>query len=159
MPLSLHLFRQPRLVVYADSNAQESLKVLFVGNSLTYYNDMPAIMIGLIRQEQPDLPLKIAMVTAPGASLHDHYRSGKLEMVLQEHGPWNWVALQEKGGLPLAQPEEVQHYTRLLANQVRKSGRTSGSKLLSWRQLVTRGSAVSRFRALTGSLAARLKHH
>ncbi len=122
VPVGLHLYRQPRLVVYANSNLPESLKVLFVGNSLTYYHDMPAIMIGLIQQEQPDRPLKVAMVTGPGASLHDHYRSGKLKEVLQEHGPWDWVVLQEKGGLPLAQPEEVQRDTLLLATQVRESG-------------------------------------
>ena len=122
VPVGLHLYRQPRLVVYANSNLPESLKVLFVGNSLTYYHDMPAIMSGLIWQEQPDRPLKIAMVTGPGASLRDHYRSGKLKEVLHEHGPWDWVVLQEKGGLPLAQSEEVQHYTRLLAKQVRDSG-------------------------------------
>ncbi len=122
VPVGLHLYRQPRLVVYANSNLPEALKVLFVGNSLTYYHDMPAIMIGLIRQEQPDRPLKVAMLTGPGASLQDHYRSGKLKEVLQEHGPWDWVVLQEKGGLPLAQPEEVQRYTLLLATQVRESG-------------------------------------
>ncbi len=44
VPVSLHLYRQPRLVVYANSNLHKSLKVLFVGNSLTYYHDMPAIM-------------------------------------------------------------------------------------------------------------------
>ena len=101
VPVGLHLYRQPRLVMYATSNLDESLKVLFVGNSLTYYHDMPALMIGLIQQEQPDRPLKVAMVTGPGASLHDHYRSGKLKEVLEEHGPWDWVVLQEKGGLPL----------------------------------------------------------
>ena len=122
VPVGVPLYRQPRLVVYANANLPESLKVLFVGNSLTYYHDMPAIMIGLIQQEQPDRPLKVAMVTGPGASLHDHYRSGKLKEVLQEHGPWDWVVLQEKGGLPLAQPEEVQRDTLLLAKQVRKSG-------------------------------------
>lgn len=122
VPVGLHLYRQPRLVMYANCDVHESLKVLFVGNSLTYYHDMPAIMIGLIRQEQPDRPLKVAMVTGPGASLRDHYRSGKLKEVLQEHGPWDWVVLQEKGGLPRAQPEEVQRYTRLLAKQVRDSG-------------------------------------
>ncbi len=122
VPVSFHLYRQPRLVVYVNSNSHEALKVLFVGNSLTYYHDMPAIMIGLIQQEQPDRPLKVAMITGPGASLHDHYRCGKLKEVLQECGPWDWVVLQEKGGLPLAQHEEVQRDTFLLAEQVRKSG-------------------------------------
>jgi hypothetical protein len=121
-PVGVQLWRQPRLVVYANSDLKEALKVLFVGNSLTYYNDMPAIMIGLVQQEQPDRPLKVAMVTGPGVSLRDHYRSGKLEEVLQEHGPWDWVVLQEKGGLPLADRDQVQHYTRVLAEQVRKSG-------------------------------------
>ena len=122
VPVGVHLYCQPRLVVYANSDLDESLKVLFVGNSLTYCNDMPAIMIGLIEQEQPDRPLKVAMLTGPGVTLHDHYRSGRLKEVLQEHGPWDWVVLQENGGLPLANPEEVQHYTRLLAEQVRNSG-------------------------------------
>ena len=122
VPVCLHLYRQPRLVVYANSNRHDALKVLFVGNSLTYYHDMPAIMIGLIQQEQPDRPLKVAMVTGPGARLHDHYHSGKLKEVLQKDGPWDWVVLQEKGGLPLAQPEEVQRDTLLLARQVRERG-------------------------------------
>ena len=122
VPVCLYVYRQPRLVVYANSNRREALKVLFVGNSLTYYHDMPAIMIGLIQREQPDRPLKVAMVTAPGARLRDHFRGGKLKEVLREDGPWDWVVLQEKGGLPLAQPEEVQRDTRLLARQVRESG-------------------------------------
>ena len=31
VPVGLHLYRQPRLVVYANSNSHESLEVLFVG--------------------------------------------------------------------------------------------------------------------------------
>jgi hypothetical protein len=76
-------------------SARPGQRVLFIGNSFTYYNDMPS-MVRRLAADDPAAPtLFVAQYTAPGwdlrrASSHDGLRE------LLEEVRWSDVVLQER---------------------------------------------------------------
>ncbi len=96
------------------------LRLLFIGNSLTYVNDVPAIVAALAQAAGNPAPVTRAVV-AGGASLEDHWKRGRAREAIQEGG-WNFVVLQQG---PSALPESrllLIQYTRLFAKEIRKAG-------------------------------------
>ncbi|MCA1715178.1 MAG: SGNH/GDSL hydrolase family protein, partial [Gammaproteobacteria bacterium] len=75
-------------------------RVLFVGNSLTYYNHLPETFATLYRATHPGRSIDVDMIASGGASLRDHVRSGVLALTLSET-PFDLVVLQDIGGWPL----------------------------------------------------------
>ena len=76
------------------------MRVLFVGNSLTYVNDLPAAFATIYQASQPDVEVETEMLAQGGALLREHLDAGALQALLaREH--FDIVVLQELGGLPL----------------------------------------------------------
>ena len=75
------------------------LRVLFVGNSLTYYNNLPALVEAVYRSAVPKGELHTEMLAQGGLLIRQHLKSGHLQQVL-DAGHFDVVVLQEKGGLP-----------------------------------------------------------
>lgn len=67
-------------------------RVLFVGNSLTYGNDLPAIVQALAQARGKSL--LVDSVTLGGASLEDHWNDGKARRAIARGG-WDVVVLQQ----------------------------------------------------------------
>lgn len=57
-------------------------RVLFVGNSLTYHNDLPATVRSLARTAG-DTALRTASIAEPDFSLEDHYLTGTVQEALE----------------------------------------------------------------------------
>jgi hypothetical protein len=70
-------------------------RVLFIGNSLTYYNDMPSMVRELAARDQGAPTLFVAQYTAPGWSLRRASAHDGLRKLLDEVR-WNDVILQER---------------------------------------------------------------
>jgi hypothetical protein len=70
------------------------LRVLFVGNSFTYYNDMPAMVHGLAEEDPGGRPLFTVEYTAPNRSLHEASDSEGLADLTSEIR-WDVVVLQD----------------------------------------------------------------
>jgi len=70
-----------------------SLRVLFIGNSLTYVNDLPATLAGVARAGGDTI--RVEMVARPNYALIDHltYHSGAEEAI--RRGGWDVVVLQQ----------------------------------------------------------------
>lgn len=81
---------------------QKQLRVLFVGNSLTYYNDLPS-MVGRAAKEH-GLEVQTEMVAKPNFALEDHWNDGQLQRKLDK-GTFDWIVLQQG---PSSQPEGLQ---------------------------------------------------
>lgn len=75
--------------------AAEPLRVLFVGNSLTYVGNLPAVFDALSAKN--GLPTKSDMLVRGGATLTDWVRGGTVLAAL-EHNTYSVVVLQERGG-------------------------------------------------------------
>jgi hypothetical protein len=86
--------------VPAEAATPRTLRVLFVGNSLTYVNDLPAVVVGLgAASKLPDVELR--MLAPGGWSIEDHWTIGEAPQVLAS-GRWDAVVLQQG---PSALPE------------------------------------------------------
>src|SRR5207247_1879591 len=98
------------------------IAVLFIGNSLTYFNEMPRMTQQIGAHE--NRPLFVDAVTQSGASLEDlWFRTDAAKRIWQEH--WDYVILQERGGSAAQDPGELFHrYLGMFAAEARKSGAT-----------------------------------
>lgn len=86
-----------------DDAPGEELRVLFVGNSLTYYNDLPGMVAALNGAINGARPLEVDMLASGGASIRDHLGDDALRRVVSE---FDIVVLQDLGGWPLCLPAD-----------------------------------------------------
>lgn len=104
----------------ADGGGERLLRVLFVGNSLTATNDLPATVRALAA-EAGRQPVETRMVAPGGVSLEEHWRSTGARQALEE-GPWDAVVLQQG---PSTLPESrahLQRWTQRWADEARAHG-------------------------------------
>jgi hypothetical protein len=77
--------------------ADDSLRVLFIGNSYTYVNDLPGLFLGL--SEAGGRTVRTDACAFGGYSLDDHTRTqATLDKIAQDS--WSFVALQEQSVIP-----------------------------------------------------------
>jgi hypothetical protein len=96
------------------------LRILFIGNSLTYVNDLPSLVRDLGRSE-PSRQLTVSSVAYPNFSLVDHWDRGDAQRAIAS-GPWDFVVLQQG---PSALPESREllvEYAGKFAEEIRRVG-------------------------------------
>ena len=104
----------------SDENLAPPLHVLFIGNSLTYFNDLPAMFTELAVAAGKPRPF-VRAVTGPGLSLEDQWNAGDAQKAIAVGG-WNYVVLQQG---PSASPEGtllLRTYSRRFAERIRAAG-------------------------------------
>ncbi len=101
-------------------------RVLFVGNSLTYVNDLPALVVTISRRGGRHPALAAEVVAFPDAALEDHWnhRAGTRGSILAriESGGFQDVVLQQG---PSSLPESRVHliaWTKRFAEPIRAAG-------------------------------------
>lgn len=97
-------------------------KVLFVGNSYTFVENMPHIVSAMA--EEKGIPLIVQTSTAGGATLEDHWKGEKNLKTLQkiETGDFDAVILQDQSVRPILEPEKTINDIGLLCKYIRKNG-------------------------------------
>jgi hypothetical protein len=70
-----------------------TLNVLFVGNSLTYYHDLPATVAGIAAAAGDEI--RVGMVAGPKLTLMDHLQPGGSAEAAIRGGRWDVVVLQQ----------------------------------------------------------------
>ena len=75
-----------------QDGAGEPLRVLFVGNSLTHTNDLPAVVATLARGLGTELEYET--IAPGGTSLEDHWNAGRVPAELSS-GDWDAVVMQQ----------------------------------------------------------------
>ena len=76
------------------------VKILFIGNSFTTRNDVPALLAGLAADGGRGVRIESEVVAAGGASLRRHLNGGKAAELLKT-STWDYVVLQEQSTLPI----------------------------------------------------------
>jgi hypothetical protein len=71
------------------------LRVLYLGNSLTGFQDVPQ-MVQALADSAGRRPLELHAVASPGLMLRDHWASSPTRDLLERGGPWDLVILQER---------------------------------------------------------------
>src|SRR5690242_7613684 len=64
-----------------------SVSVLFVGNSLTYTNDLPTVFKKFASESPAHVDVEVTSITAGGAFLYDHLKHGHAVALLHEKHP------------------------------------------------------------------------
>lgn len=89
--------------VMEASSPSASMRVLFVGNSYTYVNDLPAMLTTIALRSRPSIAIAATSATVGGATLQLHWDSTGARTRLEERG-WDAVVLQGQSVEPLWQP-------------------------------------------------------
>ena len=76
------------------------VRILFIGNSFTTRNDVPALLAGLAADKGRGVSIESEVVAAGGASLRQHLNAGKAGEFLKT-STWDYVVLQEQSTLPI----------------------------------------------------------
>jgi hypothetical protein len=78
-------------LAYAQAPEAKPLRILFIGNSLTYTGDVPGRLAMLARAM--GRKAEVDSITAPGYTLEDHWREGKAQEAIRKG--WDVVVLQQ----------------------------------------------------------------
>lgn len=103
------------LLIHADNHAADSVRVLWIGNSYTYFNNLPE-MVKQIAQTQ-GVPLANTEVLKGGERLKGHLENPRLKELLKKGG-WNYVVVQENSSLPAYDTEFVSRETYPYAHTI-----------------------------------------
>jgi hypothetical protein len=123
----------------------EPLRVLFVGNSLTEANDLPAVVASLSRST--GRAVETGSVVSGGYSLEDHWNSSDAPKEILTGG-WDVVVLQQG---PSALPESQAHlklWARRFAALAQRAGARAGL-LTVWPEFYRRsalGAVITSYR-------------
>src|SRR5262245_11069159 len=98
------------------------LKVLFIGNSFTARNDLPALVAQLAAARGKRLEHRL--VSAGGASLRTHWNAGEALKAIQG-GEYELVVLQEQSTLPIKNSKRMHENVRLFDEAIRAAGATT----------------------------------
>ena len=96
-----------------------SLDVLFVGNSFTARNDLPALVERLANAAGKRL--KHRLISVGGASLRTHWNKGEAARQIQR-GRYDFVVLQEQSTLPVKNPGRMHENVRLFDECIKAAG-------------------------------------
>ncbi|HEV8484178.1 MAG TPA: hypothetical protein VGV87_11595 [Blastocatellia bacterium] len=110
-----------------EEPASHTLRVLFIGNSYTYVNNLPSLVTALA--ESAHESLETEMIVAPGATLKKHWEDGKAVEAMKR-SRWDYVILQEQstlglvsqGGPPINNPKTFHEYARLFNSEIKSAG-------------------------------------
>jgi hypothetical protein len=108
------------LAASLGSTEPAPLRLLFIGNSLTAANNLPALVAAIGKANGRDVTH--ARVVAPDTSLEDHWNQGDARRALTRGGGWDLVVLQQG---PSALPESralLVSYARRFAEEIRAAG-------------------------------------
>ena len=108
------------LLALVQAFSPPPLRVYFVGNSLTFRNDLPGMVVELGRSIQPALQIEAGMTARDGMSLERHWRDGEVLRRLRDD--WDVLVLQEQSSRLLADPAQTERYLRLFAEAARDAG-------------------------------------
>jgi len=104
------------------SQTQETkpLRVLFIGNSLTYWNDLPAMVEALAEASGAARPTCEAVVSG-GYSLEDHWNEGAAQKAIARGG-WDVMVLQQGPSASTEGRRSLLEYARRFAQEIRRAG-------------------------------------
>ncbi|HEX2034738.1 MAG TPA: SGNH/GDSL hydrolase family protein, partial [Chloroflexota bacterium] len=95
------------------------MRVLFVGNSYVFFNDLPGLLTSLARAG--GVALDAESVVEGGMTLLGHLRNGAAVARIRAGG-WDAVVLQEQSTRPLRAPALLRLTARRLAEESRRAG-------------------------------------
>jgi hypothetical protein len=94
-----------------------STRILFVGNSLTYVNNLPA-MVKALADSAGIAGVQTAQIAKPDYALEDHWNDGQARRVLGAGG-WHVVVMQQGPSAVLANRDHLRQWAATFAELIR----------------------------------------
>jgi Domain of unknown function (DUF4886) len=106
----------------AQDTEQPTVRVLFVGNSYTFVNDLPG-WVERLANSAGVTSIETDARTVGGATLQSHWATPETMSTIGD-GTWDFVVLQGQSVEPLAAPSGFFEYAELLAEHASGAGAT-----------------------------------
>lgn len=103
----------------ANTQRLEPINMLFIGNSFTQRNNLPALLAELAAAR--DLCVNHKLISAGGASLRTHWNAGQAANAIKIGG-YDYVVLQEQSTLPVKNPQRMAENMRLFDELIKQAG-------------------------------------
>ncbi|MDH3732786.1 MAG: hypothetical protein OEU54_04595 [Gemmatimonadota bacterium] len=107
--------------IEADPVPTDRLRVLFIGNSYTYVNDLPMQVQRIAESADAELSLEVVSVTPGGMTLEHHWTDGVARRLIRQGG-WTHVVLQEQSTRPIDDPALFRQYARMFDEEIDRVG-------------------------------------
>lgn len=98
-----------------------SRKILFIGNSLTYFNDMPSMVVALADAAKLTPALSVDVWASPDYALIDHWQDGRVQKVIAD-GHYDVVVLQQGPSSVSVNRDTLRLAATLFAPGIRAAG-------------------------------------
>ena len=99
-----------------DPDPSATTRILFVGNSLTYFNDLPD-MVKALADSAGIAGVQTAQVAKPDYSLEDHWGDGQARNVIGKGG-WHFVVMQQGPSAVLANRANLRQWAATFADLI-----------------------------------------
>jgi hypothetical protein len=148
--------QQPASPTAAVAAAHAPLRILWIGNSYTYVNDLPRTLTLLSLAAGENRVPAITTVLRGGQFLRGHMARKDMAALMAKG--WDYVVLQDQSLAPIQQPDTVLHYGTQLGTMAKQAG----AKVLlyvTWPRRdtpQTAGTILSVYTRLAQSLGATL---
>ena len=107
------------LLLLWPAAAVAEIRVLFIGNSLTYTNDLPRVVERLAASR--GIAVKTTFAGEGGADLKRLWAGGSALAAIRSRR-WDWVVLQDQSSAPIYEPDELPEYARRFDAEIRARG-------------------------------------
>jgi hypothetical protein len=100
----------------------DTTKILFVGNSFTYFYNLPQVVAAMAKTQKDVLITRQS--TVGGSNLEQHWKSekGTKTRALLESGDWDYVVFNNHSLSAISTPEAFMEYSEKFIDLVRKKG-------------------------------------
>ena len=110
------------VTAHAITHAGEPpLKVVFIGNSYTYVNDLPSLIVGLADAALGGRKIQTDQYVVGGYTLEQQAKDKKAIAKIRER-KWDMVVLQENSLQPILNRESMHKYARVLDAEIKRQG-------------------------------------
>ena len=106
--------------VHSQDGPKDEINVLFIGNSLTYFNDLPKMVAALAKADK-QRPLYHERETPGGCTFEKHWKDGKALAKIQSR-KWDYVILQDNSQGPLTKRDSMFDHGKKLDAEIKKQG-------------------------------------
>jgi len=125
---------------FSQANSSDTTRILFIGNSYTYFNSSPELLKALAQEKFSEKVVETQLISAGGLTLNQHW-NGNIALPTIRSGKWDYVVLQEHSKLGMGVLIDNDMYfgkTGLFFEYARKFGaeiKKAGAKtvfLMTW---------------------------
>ncbi len=109
-------------VSFSQESPKEPLRVLFVGNSFTYFYNLPQVVAAMAESQGKEIITRQS--TVGGSDLGQHWRKekGTKTMGLLETENWDYVVFNNHSTSPIDSQDEFYDYGKKFADLVKSKG-------------------------------------